>query len=149
MGSVGHRLWLLYPTTPTFGYGFYSAANNRAGAALDVLSTFNPGGDLSYPGWPVRYPASGQQDVPASAYPITLNWRYFGVAPSVSSSSLTTSGGTPVPHTVTTALPVGHKGIQILPSAPLAANTTFVVLVAGAYDGVAFNYSWSFSTGGH
>jgi uncharacterized protein YkwD len=31
MGSPGHRLWLLYPTTPTFGYGFYTAANHRAG----------------------------------------------------------------------------------------------------------------------
>jgi hypothetical protein len=147
MGSVGHRLWLLYPTTPTFGYGFYSAANNRAGAALDVLSTFNSAADAGYPGWPVRYPASGQQDVPASIYPITLNWLYFGPPPTVSSSTLTTAGGVPVPHEVTTALPVGHKGILILPSASLPASTTFVVSVTGSYEGVVFNYSWSFSTG--
>jgi hypothetical protein len=149
MGSVGHRLWLLYPTTPTFGYGFYSAENNRAGAALDVLSTFNPAADAAYPGWPVRYPASGQQDVPPSAYPVTINWRYFGPAPTVTSSNLTTAGGVVVPHEATTALPVGHKGILILPSVALPASTTFVVSVTGMYEGVPFNHSWSFSTAGN
>lgn len=147
MGSTGHRLWLLYPTTPVFGYGFYTASNNRAGAALDVLSYFNPGADISYPDWPIRYPGLGQSDVPARAYPITLNWRYFGPTPTVSAASLTTANGTPIAHTVTTALPVGHKGIQITPEVALPARTTYIVSVTGTYDREPFTYTWSFSTG--
>ena len=147
MGSVGHRLWTLYPTTPVFGYGFYTASNNRAGAALDVLSDFDSSADAGYPGWPVLYPGSGQSGVPAQVYPITINWRYFGPTPTVSSTSLTTSGGAPIAHSVTTELPVGHKGIQITPGAALSARTTFVVSVSGTYDGAPFTHTWSFSTG--
>jgi uncharacterized protein YkwD len=145
MLSVGHRLWLLYPTTPTFGYGFYTAANNRAGAALDALSAADFGADTAYPHWPVRYPAPEQQGVPAAIYPITLNWRYFGPAPVVTASQLT-AAGSPIAHTVDTNLPVNHKGILVLPSAPLPANTTITVNVTGTYDGAPFTYNWSFHT---
>jgi hypothetical protein len=147
MGSVGHRAWLLYPTTPTFGYGFYTASNNRAGAALDVLSSANFGADDSYPGWPVIYPAMNQIDIPATAYPITIIWQYFGPTPTLNSSSLTTSGGASIPHTADTNLPVGHEGIQIYPTQDLPANTTITVMVSGAYDGTPFEYSWQFTTG--
>lgn len=146
MESVGHRLWLLYPTTPTFGYGFYTASNNRAGAALDVLSTFNSSADDGYSGWPIRYPAPNQTDVPAEAYPITINWKYFGATPTVSSTSLITFGGTNLAHTADTNLPVGHKGIEIFPSQPLPANTTILVSVSGSYDGTPFTYTWQFTT---
>ncbi len=98
MGSVGHRLWMYYPTTTTFGYGFYTTANNRTGAALDVLSAANFGADGGYLGWPVRYPAPRQVGVPATAYPITLNWRYQGDIPIITSTSLTTASGTPIYH---------------------------------------------------
>ena len=55
MASVGHRMWLLYPTTSVFGFGFYSASNNRAGSALDVGSgKIDTGKDASFAGWPVR-----------------------------------------------------------------------------------------------
>ncbi|MCI0625146.1 MAG: CAP domain-containing protein [Acidobacteria bacterium] len=148
MSSVGHRLWLLYPTTPVFGFGFYTAANNRAGAGLDVLSNFNSGADASYPGWPVRYPAPGQSDVPAEAYAITLNWAYFGAMPTISTTSLTTLDGTPIAHTATTTeLAASHKGIQVVPDAALPANTTFTVSASGTYDGTPFTYTWFFSTG--
>lgn len=147
MGSTGHRLWLLYPTTPVFGFGFYTASNNRAGAALDVLSRFDSSADARYPDWPVRFPAPGQSGVPARRYPITLSWRYFGPSPTVTASSLTAEGGAPIAHTVTTALPVGHEGIEIRPAAPLPARTTIVVSVTGSYDGQPFEYSWSFATG--
>jgi uncharacterized protein YkwD len=147
MGSVGHRLWLLYPTTPTFGYGFYTAATNRAGAALDVLSEANFSADTSYSGWPIRYPAPGQLNVPASAYPITLNWLYFGSPPTLDAATLTTNSGTPIAHTANTLLPVGHEGIQILPSANLPDNTIFAVTVTGSYEGTPFSYTWKFSTG--
>lgn len=147
MASVGHRLWLLYPTTPVFGYGFHAspAHGYRAGAALDVLSRFNEG--TSYPGWPVRYPGINQTGMPATRLPITLQWRYFGPAPSVSSTSLTTIGGAAIAHSVTTTLPVGHKGINLLPNNALPANTTFTVSVSGVYSGAPFTYTWSFSTG--
>ena len=52
-----------------------------------------------------------------------------------------------VPHTADTALPVGHEGIQIVPSANLPDDTVFVVTVSGAYEGVAFSHTWKFSTG--
>ncbi|MCA9967104.1 MAG: CAP domain-containing protein [Anaerolineales bacterium] len=146
MSSVGHRLWLLYPTTPTFGYGFYMASNNRAGAALDVLSraTFN---DDQFHGWPVRYPAPGQTAVPATRYPITLNWRYFGSSPALSSTSLVAQGSTTIAHTADTNLPVGHEGVQIIPNSALPANTTLTVTIKGRYDNNDFSYSWSFATG--
>jgi uncharacterized protein YkwD len=149
MGSVGHRLWLIYPTTPVFGYGFYTAANNRAGAALDVLSNANFNADLTYSGWPIRYPAPGQTGVPATAYPITINWRYFGPTPSVSSTSLTTANGTPIAHTVSTDPNsiAGHEAVRILPNSALPANTTINVAVSGTYNGTPFTYAWSFTTG--
>jgi hypothetical protein len=125
---------------------FYTAANNRAGAALDVLSLINTSNDLAYTGWPVRYPAPNQTGVPAVAYSITLGWRYFGSLPTVSSVSLT-ANGSPIAFTSTTVLPVGHKGIEIKPSQPLPANSTITVSVAGSYDNKPFSYTWSFKTG--
>ncbi len=145
MDSVGHRMWLLYPTTPAFGFSFYTANNNRAGSALDVLSRINTSKDLTYAGWPVRYPAPNQTGIPAQAYSITLGWRYFGATPTVSSVSLTANGN-PIPLSYTTALPVGHKGIEIRPSQSLPANSTINVSVTGSYDGKPFNYQWSFKT---
>jgi uncharacterized protein YkwD len=147
MSSVGHRLWLLYPTTPTFGFGFYTAANREA-AALDVLSRSNFGADTSYRGWPIRYPADGQSGIPADPYPITLMWRYFGSAPQLGGTSLRTEAGASIPHSASTSLPGGHKGVQIVPSAPLPDNTVFVVEVTGTYGGAPFSYSWHFATGG-
>lgn len=146
MGSVGHRLWMLYPTTPVFGYGFASAAS-REGAALDVLSRANFGADGAYSGWPVRYPVAGQTAVPAARYPVTLLWPYFGVAPQLAATSLRTEAGVAVAHTADTSLPGGHKGVQIVPSAALPDNTVFVVEVSGSYSGAPFNLSWRFSTG--
>jgi uncharacterized protein YkwD len=146
IGSIGHRMWLLYPTTPTFGFGFYTAANNRAGGALDVITKFSAGRDSGYTQWPVRYPGQSQTDIPAKAYPITLGWPYFGAVPSVSSASITASGKA-IPNTVTTNLPVGHKGILITPTQALPANTTINVTVNGSYNAQAFSYSWSFTTG--
>lgn len=145
VASVGHRMWLLYPTTPAFGFSFYTAANNRAGASLDVLSNINTGKDTSYAGWPVRYPAPNQTGIPAQAYSITLGWRYFGSTPSVSAISLT-ANGTPIPFSFTASLPVGHKGIEIKPSQALPANSTINVNVSGNYDGRPFSYQWSFKT---
>jgi hypothetical protein len=146
MSSVGHRLWMIYPTTPVFGYGFYTAANREA-AALDVLSRTNMGADTSYSGWPVRYPVAGQTSIPASRYPITLMWRYFGSAPQIISTSLRTESGTAIAHAADTNLPAGHKGVQIVPAANLPDSTVFVVEVAGTYGGAPFSYSWRFSTG--
>jgi uncharacterized protein YkwD len=149
MSSVGHRLWLLYPTTPTFGYGFYTAAgSNRAGAALDILSTADFAADSAYSNWPVRYPASGQTGIPVAPYAISLLWPYFGSAPLVTTTSLVTEEDAPVAHTVTTNLPAGHRGIQIVPVAALPASTTLTVSASGTYDGVPFSYSWSFTTSG-
>ncbi len=146
MGSVGHRLWLLYPTTPVFGFGFYTAANNRAAAGLDVLSHFNSTADMSYPNWPVRYPASGQTDVPPTNYAITIFWRYWGPAPTLTGASLRTADGVAVAHTATTSLDAGHKGVKVTPSAALARNTTYVVSISGTYNGAPFGYTWSFRT---
>lgn len=145
MGSVGHRLWLLYPTTPTFGFGIYSNGQ-RTGAALDVLSLSRLAQDRAFAGWPVRYPGAGQQGVPARALPITLQWPYFDEAPVLIATSLRTAAGTPLEHTATTELPVGHKGIAITPARPLPADTTIEVTVEGSYKGQTFRLTWSFTT---
>lgn len=147
MSSVGHRLWLLYPTTPTFGYGFYSASNNRAGAALDVLSRANFAADQSYPSWPIRYPGVNQTGITATKFPITLNWPYFGSVPSLTDTNLQTEAGGTIAYVANTSLPVGHKGVQILPSQNLPDNTVFTVTISGTYDGAPFTYGWKFSTG--
>jgi hypothetical protein len=148
MGSVGHRLWLLYPTTPAFGYGFYTAANNRSGAALDVLShKATIRADAAYAGWPVRYPAPNQTGIPAQRYPITLNWPYFGPVPTLNTVRLTTASGAAIAHTADTALPVDHKGIQIIPTRPLPPDTAIVVTVTGTYTDRTFTYTWEFTTG--
>ena len=147
LSSVGHRLWLLYPTTPTFGYGFYTAETNRVGGALDVLSTFNSSADAGYDGWPVRYPAAQQSGIPATDYAITLQWPYFGPIPIIDSTSLTTLGGDPVAHTATTELPVGHKGIVVRSGAALPNDTVFEVTMTGTYNGEPFSHSWQFGTG--
>ena len=146
MGSVGHRLWMLYPTTPAFGYAF-STAVGREAAAMDVLSRANYGADAAYTGWPVRYPAAGQVAVPATRYPVTLLWPYFGAAPQLAATSLRTESGVAVAHTADSNLPGGHKGVQIVPDAALPDNTVFVVEVSGSYSGAPFSLSWRFSTG--
>jgi hypothetical protein len=110
-----------------------------------VLSHFSDG--ATYPGWPIRYPSPGQTGVPATAYPITVHWRYFGPAPALTTTSLTTTGGSPIAHTASTSLPVGHKGIQIAPAAALPANTAISVTVSGTYDGAPFSYAWTITTG--
>ncbi len=71
---------------------------------------------------------------------------YSGPAPTVSGVTITASGKA-IANTVTTTLPVGHKGILITPSQALPANSTINVSVSGSYNGQAFTYSWSFTTG--
>ncbi|WP_322816144.1 CAP domain-containing protein [Chloroflexus sp.] len=146
MASVGHRLWLLYPTTQKFGFGFYTTGNrSTSAAALDVLSYFNNGD--SYPNWPVRYPAPNQTDIPPTQFPITVHWRYFGDTPIVSSTALRVVGGGNIAHSFSTLLPVGHKGIVITPTLNLPPNTLIEVSVNGSYASQPFSYTWQFQTG--
>lgn len=146
MASVGHRLWVLYPTTTAFGYGFYAGAGHEA-AALDVLSRPDFGADTAYAGWPVRYPGADQIGVPAGRTAVTLLWRHFGATPQIGATDLHAADGHQIDHTADTDLPGGHKGVQIVPQADLPANTVFSVQVTGTYDGEPFSVSWQFSTG--
>ncbi len=156
MSSVGHRLWLLYPTTKVFGYGFYSHQVDeftvRAGAALDVASRMaSDSRDRAYRKWPVIYPAVEQTNVPRfdsqGGYPITLMWRYFGPKPVVNSTQVRTENGSELAHTVETTLPGGHKGILIFTNEPLPPQARITVTVNGSYARKPFTYSWSFVTG--
>jgi uncharacterized protein YkwD len=147
MGSVGHRLWMLYPTTSIFGYGFYTADNNRAAAALDVLSRAEFTKDVTYKGWPVRYPAPEETGIPAVKFPITVNWSYIGDTPQLDFASLTAVGGGAVSIHADAVLPGNHKGIQILPDDSLKPNTRYEVSVDGTYGGQPFSYTWQFTTG--
>ena len=146
MASPSHRLWLLYPTTRTFGYGFDSHPGTYSAAALDVLSKADFGADAAYQGWPVRYPAPDQTDVPAGLFPVTMAWQYFGPAPQLGSATLAVDGGPTLPATATTSLPSGHKGVLITPTSSMPAGTRIRVTVVGAYGGVAFSHTWTFST---
>ncbi len=148
MSSVAHRLWLLYPTTQTVGYGFFSKQEeNRAAAAIDILSYADFGADETYGSWPVQFPKDSS-DVPSTRYPITLNWRYFGAKPTLQRTQLQTADGRKLAHDATTDLPAGHKGIQITPRQNLPAYTKILVTVSGSYEGNPFNYTWAFHTGG-
>ncbi|MEN9934878.1 MAG: hypothetical protein RLZZ387_1457, partial [Chloroflexota bacterium] len=147
MASAGHRLWLIYPTTTTFGYGFYTSASRQA-AALDVLSHTRFEADTRFTGWPLRYPAADQVGVRSDRYPVTLLWRYFGSAPQLTSTRLSTEAGAPIAHSADTNLPAGHKGVQIVPSADLPDNTVIIVEVNGSYERVPFSYTWRFTTSG-
>ncbi|RRR65999.1 MAG: hypothetical protein EI684_21535 [Candidatus Viridilinea halotolerans] len=145
MTSVGHRLWLLYPTTPTFGFGFYTNGQ-WGGAALDILSRANMAADAAYTGWPIRYPAPNQSQVPPIKMPITLQWPYFDEAPILTGSQLRTSDGRSLRYGVTTNLPVGHKGIALTPTDNLPAGAVIEVEVVGSYKGQPFHFTWSFVT---
>lgn len=147
MGSVGHRLWILYPTTQTVGYGFFSTQEeNRAAAALDILSFARFSADETYSGWPVQYP-QGNVVVPSTRYPITLSWRYFGAVPELGHTLLQTVDGQILAHKANTNLPVGHKGIQIIPKKDLPPYSKIIVTVSGVYEGHSFSYTWDFRTG--
>jgi uncharacterized protein YkwD len=145
--SVPHRLWMLYPTTTVFGFGFYTSDDQHAGAAIDVLSRANFDADEAYKGWPVQYPGPGQKNIPAIAYPITLNWRYFGEKPDLYQVQLTTAHGVSIPYESNTDLEAGHKGIQVLPKADLPENSVINVSISGSYEGEPFIYAWRFTTG--
>lgn len=148
MASVPHRAWLLYPTSKAFGYGFYwSEASKHAGAAIDILSAADFAADDAYDAWPFRYPGSGQKGIPATRYPITLNWRYFGPEPVLSQVRLTTADGTAIAHKATIQTAAGHKGIQIIPKQELPVQSRIRVSVKGHYEGTPFSYSWHFRTG--
>jgi hypothetical protein len=146
LASVGHRMWLLYPTAQSFGYGFYRSGT-QAAAALDILSGAKLEADPGYGGWPVLYPAPNQTGVPATAYPITLTWPYFGPSPVLDSVGLSSEAGLELPATANTELPAGHKGIQILPEVKLTPYTGYTVTVTGSYNNEPFSYTWDFSTG--
>jgi hypothetical protein len=127
--------------------GFYTSRDDsHAGAALDVLSAAHFDTDEKYAGWPVRYPGNGERGIPATRYPITLNWRYFGPEPELSSARLTRANGTAIAHEATTQISTGHKGIQIIPKRALPANSKIRVSVSGHYDDAPFSYSWHFYT---
>jgi hypothetical protein len=96
----------------------------------------------------VRYPSPDQTGIPPESYPISLNWSYFGPAPTLQSTRLETENGISIPHTATTNLPVGHKGIKIQPDGALPPGTVLIVTVSGAYDGQPFTYTWKFTTSG-
>jgi uncharacterized protein YkwD len=147
MRSVAHRLWLLYPTTTTVGYGFFiTQQDNRAAAALDVLSYADFAADETFDGWPVKYPNESSVVSPVR-YPITLQWRYFGPKPIFTETHLATSNGRAIAHKATVNLPAGHKGIQIIPGQDLPPNTRFTVTVSGSYEGQPFQHTWTFRSG--
>jgi len=147
MASVSHRLWILYPTTKTVGYGFFSdQEDNRAAAALDILSFARFDQDAAFNSWPIKYP-QGNVIVPSNRYPITLNWRYFGSKPQLGQTQLQTAGGQILAHDANTNLPAGHKGIQLIPRQDLPPHTRIIVTVSGTYEDQSFSYTWNFTTG--
>lgn len=145
MASLGHRLWMIYPSLQTTGFGMYTASNGVSAAGIDVLSDNKIENDNSFSGWPVIYPAPKQSNF--NQHYITLLWPYFQDTPNISSSSITNQQGQSIAHQATTQLPAGHKGIALIPQDYLADNTIYTVTVSGSYAGTAFNHTWQFSTG--
>ncbi|MFM0144997.1 CAP domain-containing protein [Paraburkholderia sp. RL18-085-BIA-A] len=122
-------------------------ANETSVARAMVAEIPNPAPDFASPGRPimVRVTAANAGDV------LT-----------VSSFTLTSSGGTVVPARiiVPSAALTGSSGATadvnnemaagvafLLPQAPLAANTTYTVSFSGARTGTPISTTWSFTTG--
>jgi uncharacterized protein YkwD len=105
MRSPTHRLWILYPQAARMGFGFSQHAGNSA-AVLEVFG----GWDTSLPFTkPVRYPANGQEGVPATRFGVSIQFPYAnfegqfpynGPSPSLSTSMWVDQEGNTVPFEV-------------------------------------------------
>lgn len=164
--TLYHRIPLLHPGMKVAGYGLATAGSDR----VNVMMT----GPADSSALRARWPYAGQTGVPTAwdgaevpdpfvlypgaplpvGYPITLTFGSRLQGLTLNSFALTGPGG---------AVPVMsfHPGndphltdtVALIPSAPLAASSTYTVRFAGSLDRGAgpepFTEQWSFTTAPH
>ena len=159
MASLYHRRPMLNPALQRIGVGYADLPEGTLMAALMFADA-----DESKGTWPVRYPASGQADVPlefgnevpnpiphggTGGYPITLQFPAFDKVTAVTATL--DSGGKPVPFYLSDpehpATAFGQYGvICVIPKQRLVAHTRYDVAVTATWHDKATTLKWSFTT---
>ncbi len=157
MAGLYHRIPFLRPNLKRIGLGYEGEV-----VVMDVIS-----GDVGYDYASVAYPADGQANVPTefgveipnplpkgapspAGYPITLQFPLVAKVIGVE-AELTDSGGAKIefhlsdPERPATSFPQQNT-ICLIPTKPLAANTTYKVSIKANVDGREVRKSWSFIT---
>jgi len=144
MWSIYHRVLSIDPSALLTGYGY----GDSSATAVDVMDfgvgPLESGMWTSATPYPFAYPGDGQTNVSAARFPFTLQG--VGGALQVTFAELRDGSG----RLVTVDPPpdcTGFNCYALIPSAPLPANTTFTVRAQGDVGGVAFNRTWTFTTG--
>jgi uncharacterized protein YkwD len=161
--SVYHRVILLEPILTCGGYG--KGKNNQT--AVDVLDLGIGGNEESLSSttipYPLAYPADRQEDVPVAwngnespdplppgatrpvGYPFTLQGVMGNLV--VDWAEMRDSQGQVVAVHPDPSLCHEFNCYAMIPVQPLSARTSYTVMAQGSVGGVAFELSWTFSTG--
>lgn len=159
MAGIYHRRPIMDPGLTAIGVGYAALPDGSLMAAL----MFGKSGKSD--GWPVKYPAADQTDVPLEygneipnpipangkgGYPITLQVGAFDEVTGVK-ASLVDGAGTKVPFHLSDpehpATSFGQYGvISVIPKRMLAPGTKYTVTIAATWKGKVQGWSWSFTT---
>lgn len=159
MAGIYHRRPMMDPGLEKIGVGYAALPDGSLMAAL----MFGKSGKST--GWPVKYPAADQTNVPLEygneipnpipgggkgGYPITLQVGAFDEVTGVK-ASLVDAAGTKVPFHLSDpehpATSFGQYGvISVIPKRLLAPGTTYTVTIAATWQGKLQGWSWSFTT---
>ena len=159
MAGIYHRRPMMDPGLKVIGVGYAALPDGSLMAALMF------GKSAKSEGWPVKYPAADQTDVPLEygneipnpipgggkgGYPITLQVGAFDEVTGVK-ASLVDGAGTKVPFHLSDpehpATSFGQYGvISVIPKRILAPGTKYTVTIAAKWQGKQHGWSWSFTT---
>jgi uncharacterized protein YkwD len=151
MKSPVHRLWLIYPKAERIGFAFVEDSANGATAAVgQVFGGWNSSLPFDEP---LKYPASGQNDVPAERFGVSLQFPVYTANPTFTSVTWVSEddaavGFNQIDPSNTEYMRNYGNALFLMPVDALAAWTTFTVHVKGSYGGEPFDIEWSFTTGG-
>lgn len=159
MAGIYHRRPMMDPGLSVIGVGYAALPDGSLMAAL----MFGKAGKSD--GWPVKYPAADQTDVPLEygneipnpipnngkgGYPITLQVGAFDEVTGVR-ASLVDGSGAKVPFHLSDpehpATSFGQYGvISVIPRRVLSPSTTYTVTIDATWKGKARSWTWSFTT---
>jgi cysteine-rich secretory family protein len=160
MAGLYHRRPILAPTLERIGVGYAALPDGSLMAALMFVD-----GKGDAPGWPVRYPADKQRDVPlelglevpnpvpagkTGGYPITLQFPAFDKVTGVA-AKLVDDAGKAVPFYLSDpehpATSFGQYGVVcLIAKQPLRAGARYDVTIQATWNGKAVMYAWRFAT---
>lgn len=159
MAGIYHRRPIMDPGLKVIGVGYAALPDGSLMAAL----MFGKAGKSD--GWPVRYPAADQTDVPLEygneipnpipgggkgGYPITLQVPAFDEVTGVR-ARLVDGAGTKIPFHLSDpehpATSFGQYGvISVIPRRVLAPGTKYTVTIDATWQGKPRSWTWSFTT---